>query len=100
MPTDLSESWEWGVQPLLRTQTLEVLPKKFGQLSISLSQHPPASQTIMVLAQPMFTFPSQGNVTSLSGVSPLFHSECQVNFPFLAGFRGVLLGFATAGVLV
>lgn len=74
-PAKFSESRECVVQLLPRSQTLEGLPKKFSQLSVSsLSQHPPASYAVMVLAQPTFTFGSQGNMTPLSGVSPLFHS--------------------------
>lgn len=74
-PIDLSKSQEWGTQPLLRSQILEGLPERFGQLGIiSLVQHNETGQAIMVLPQSTFTFPIQGNVTTQNGASPLFHS--------------------------
>ncbi|KAG8139718.1 hypothetical protein E2320_002467 [Naja naja] len=74
-PLDFSESRKWGIQPPSRSQNLEGLPKRFGQLSISsLGQHPPGGQPVLILAQLTFTFPSQGNMTAQSGDSSSFHS--------------------------
>lgn len=72
---DLSESRKWDILPPSRSQSLAGLPKRFGKLSVSsLVQLPPNGQPGLVLVQPMFTFLSQGNMTSQSGISSSFHS--------------------------
>lgn len=63
-PLELSKSREWNFLLPSRSQSLAGLPERFGQLSISIViQLPPSGQPSWVLAQLMFTFPSQGNVT-------------------------------------